>query len=128
MHSVYTGSITGDVSIYSVITHSAKVTRQQKECRERGVEPLPHFLPSAPPKSANSFLGNLSPLYWFFVNPPIKSRTFQWSPKISFSSLKLSYLLKVTKFLVKISYFEFLVMTEKNIFAYKLFVIEYFKF
>ena len=34
----------------------------------------------------------------------------------------LSYLLKVTKFLVKISQFEFLVMTEKNIFAYKFFL------
>ena len=33
-----------------------------------------------------------------------------------------SYLLKVTKFLGKISQFEFLVMTEKNIFAYKLFL------
>ena len=30
-----------------------------------------------------------------------------------------SYLLKVTKFLGKISRFEFLVMAEKNIFAYK---------
>ena len=36
--------------------------------------------------------------------------------------LTASYLLKVTKFLVKISQFEFLVMTEKNIFAYKLFL------
>ena len=33
-----------------------------------------------------------------------------------------SYLLKVTKFLDKISQFEFLLMTEKNIFAYKLFL------
>ena len=32
-----------------------------------------------------------------------------------------SYLLKVTKFLGKISQFEFLAMTEKNIFAYNLF-------
>ena len=32
------------------------------------------------------------------------------------------YLLKVTEFLVKISLFEILVMTEKNIFAYKLFL------
>ena len=31
-----------------------------------------------------------------------------------------SYLLKVTKFLGKIPLFEFLVMTGKNIFAYKL--------
>ena len=40
----------------------------------------------------------------------------------SFSSLIPSYLLKVTKFLVKISQFEFLVMTERNIFVYKLFL------
>ena len=33
-----------------------------------------------------------------------------------------SYLLKVTKSLGKISQFEFLVMTEKNISAYKLFL------
>ena len=33
-----------------------------------------------------------------------------------------SYILKVTKFLVKISQFEFSVMTEKNIFVYKLFL------
>ena len=37
-------------------------------------------------------------------------------------SLIPSYLLKVTKFFCKISQFEFLVMTEKNIFAYKLFL------
>ena len=30
------------------------------------------------------------------------------------------YLLKLTKFVGKISQFEFLVMTEKNVFAYKL--------
>ena len=40
-----------------------------------------------------------------------------------------SYLLTVTKFLGKISQFEFLAMAEKNIFAYKLFfVIKYFRF
>ena len=40
----------------------------------------------------------------------------------SFSSLIPSYRLKVTKFLGDTSQFEFLVMTEKNIFAYKLFL------
>ena len=39
------------------------------------------------------------------------------------TSLTTSYLLKVTKFLVKISQFEFLVMTGKNIFVYKLFLL-----
>ena len=38
----------------------------------------------------------------------------------SFSSLKPSNVLKVIKFLGEISQFEFLIMTEKNIFAYKL--------
>ena len=40
----------------------------------------------------------------------------------SFSSLIPSYLLKVTKSFGKISQFELLIMTEKNIFAYKLFL------
>ena len=38
------------------------------------------------------------------------------------SSFTLSQLLEINKLLVKISQFELLVMTEKNIFAYKLFV------
>ena len=38
------------------------------------------------------------------------------------SFLTPSYLLKVPKFLVKISHFELLVMTEKNIFVYKHFL------
>ena len=54
---------------------------------------------------------------------PIKVAFFSEPPKYSnFSSLIPSYLLKVTKFVVKISQFEFLVMTEKNIFVYKLFL------
>ena len=86
----------------------------------------PPFVPAMSHlKSANSqsppFLGNLPPLYWFFVNPPLKVGFFIEPPKyLSFSSLTPSYLLKITKFLDKISWFEFLVMTEKNIFAYKL--------
>ena len=54
---------------------------------------------------------------------------FSEPPKYSFSSLTPSYLLKITKFLVNIHQFEFLVMTEKNIFVYKpFFVIKYFRF
>ena len=77
-----------------------------------------------PLKSAScpspSFLSN--PPYWFFVT--LKVGFFSEPPKYqSFSSFTSSYLLKVTKFLVKIySQFEFLVMTEKSIFAYKLFL------
>ena len=53
------------------------------------------------------------------MNTPLKVRFFSKSPKNqSFSSLTPSYILTVTKFLVKIFQFEFLVMTEKNIFAY----------
>ena len=70
------------------------------------------------------------PLYWFFVNLPLKLGFFSEPPKCySFASLTPSYLLEVTKFLVKISQFEFLVMTEQNIFLYKLFfLIKYFRF
>ena len=54
---------------------------------------------------------------------PLKVGFFSEPPKYwRFSSLAPSYLLKVTKFFAKISQFEFLVMTEKNIFAYKLFL------
>ena len=45
------------------------------------------------------------------------------NPKtISFSSFTPSDLLKVTKFLVKISQFEFLVTAEQRILVYKLFL------
>ena len=69
----------------------------------------------------------------FFVNsPPTKSQIVQLTRKIlKLLSLRPPYLLKITKFLVKTSQFEFLVMTEKNIFAYKLllsFNISYFNF
>ena len=66
------------------------------------------------------FLGN--PLYIGFswTTPPQKKKKikiFQWiPPKLKFFTL--SHLLKVTKFLVKISQFEFLVTTEENNFAY----------
>ena len=81
---------------------------------------------------ANSLLklaNCLTPL--FCQSPPsivvfretFKSWIFHWTHKISkFFTLTPSYLLKVTKFLVKTSQFEFLVMIEKNIFAYKLFL------
>ena len=55
--------------------------------------------------------------------PPPKNWILQWIPKIlKFFTLNPSNLLKVTKFLVKISQFEFFVMTEKNIFVYQLFL------
>ena len=62
-------------------------------------------------------------LYTGFSWIPLTVRFFSESQKYQrFSFLTPSYLLKVTEFLVKISQFEFLVMTEKNIFAYKLFL------
>ena len=55
---------------------------------------------------------------------PLKVGFFIEPPKYYiFSSLTPSYLLKVIKFLVKFSQFELLVMTEKNIFAYKVFLL-----
>ena len=42
---------------------------------------------------------------------------------LKYTLLSSSYLLKVTKCLSKISQFEFLVVTEKNVFAYKLFLL-----
>ena len=53
----------------------------------------------------------------------LKVGSFSEPPKyLSFSSLTQSYLLKVTKLLLEISQFEFLAMTEKIFFAYKLFL------
>ena len=53
----------------------------------------------------------------------LKVGSFSEPPKYSsFSSLTQSYLLKVTKLLLEISQFEFLAMTEKIFFAYKLFL------
>ena len=49
-------------------------------------------------------------------NPPYLDRF------LIFSSLTPSYLLKVTKFFLKFSQFEFLVMAGKNIFVYKFFL------
>ena len=63
------------------------------------------------------------PIYWFFVNPP-NNQIFQRIPILKFSSLTSSHLLtKVTKFVVEISQFKFLVMTEKSITVYKLFLL-----
>ena len=80
------------------------------------------FSPISPPphpslKSANcpSLL-----LYWFFVNPP-KNWIFSVNPHNIKIFHLLPYLLKVTKFLVKISHFKSFVMIEKNIFVYELF-------
>ena len=75
------------------------------------------------------------PIYWFCVNrpppppPPKKKKKKEKkldvsvNPKnISLSFLTPSYLLIVTKFLVKNVQFEFLVIIEKNIFVYKCFL------
>ena len=69
------------------------------------------------------------PFYISFLwIPPLNNQIFQWTHKtLKFSSLTRSYLLKVIKFLVKISQFEFLVMTEKKIFVYKHFVHQIFQ-
>ena len=59
-------------------------------------------------------------IYWFFKTSLLKVRSFIEPQR--FSPLIPSYLLKVTKLLGKISQLEFLVVTEKNIFGYKLFL------
>ena len=69
-----------------------------------------------------------SPLiYWFFLPPlPLRLDFLVNSHNAIFHTC--SHLLKVTKFLVKISQFKLLVVTEKNIFVYKCFAIKYFRF
>ena len=72
--------------------------------------PLNQQTVQAPPPSFSQ-----SPLCIGFSRPPLKVRSFHEPQKYeSFSSLIPSYLLKVTKFLGKISQFEFLVMTEEK--------------
>ena len=87
----------------------------------------PYFLPS-PPLNRQTVQALTRqppppPPYIDFSWPPLKVGSFSEPPKYySFLSLIPSYLKKITKFFGKISQFEFLVMTEKNIFGYKLFL------
>ena len=63
-------------------------------------------------------------IYWFFVNPlpHSKIQIFPWTPKIlKFFILQLILSFKSNLSLVKISQFEFLVMTEQRILVYELF-------
>ena len=66
-------------------------------------------------------------LHWFYINPSppsLKIGFFSEPQKYySFPSLTPSYLLKVTKFLVKISQFELLVVIEKKIFVNQYFLL-----
>ena len=55
------------------------------------------------------------------MNPPRKL-DFLVYPILKFFIFSTIYLLKITKFFVKIPHFEFLVVTEKNIFVYKPFL------
>ena len=74
---------------------------------------IPSFLPNCP-----SLLFKQSSLCTGLLWTLPKSGIFIEPEKYEFfSSSTPSYLLKVTKFLVGISQFEFLVMTEKNIFC-----------
>ena len=83
---------------------------------------LPRSLPLNLQTVQAPFLSN-PPSILVFREPSLKVGFFSEPQKYqSFSSLTPSYLLKVTKFLVEISQFEFLVMTEENIFAHKLFL------
>ena len=66
-----------------------------------------------------TFLGN-PPLYiGFLLPPPPKNQIFQWTSQIlKFFIINPILLLKLTKFLVKISQFKVLFMIEKNNFVY----------
>ena len=88
--------------------------------------PPPLFLAKTPIEFANClsppFLDN-PPYILIFHEPLLKIGFFSEPQKYkSLSFLIISHFLMVNKFLVKISQFEFLVMTERNIFAYKLFL------
>ena len=77
---------------------------------------------SAKPPPLNLQAVQFPPVYLFVVTPP-KNRIFQWNTIVlSFSALDPSYFLKVTKFLVKISQFKFVVITEKHS-VYNLFMV-----
>ena len=88
--------------------------------------PPPSFL-SSPPlnwQTVQALCFRQAPLYIRFSwTPPLKVG-FSVKPQNnkSFSSITPSYIVKVTKLLVKISQFEFIDMTDKNIFAFKLFL------
>ena len=76
----------------------------------------PLFFVKPPLKSVNCprpfFLGDSLPIYIVFSWTTPYNRIFQWTPIIlKFPSLNPSHLLKVTKFLIKISQFKFLVIT-----------------
>ena len=96
----------------------------QRHIVYRGISPSPQppIFFAKPPLNLQTvqvtpFLGNC-PLYISFSWTPPKSRVFQWTPKIFkffiLNLILLSCFLKLTKLLVKISQFEFLVMTEKS--------------
>ena len=91
----------------------------------QGINPL--FSCQAPPPwisklSKPPFQGN-PPLILVFRDPPPKSQISHWTPKIlKFFILNTIFFFKVTEFLVKISQFKYLVITERNIFACKLFL------
>ena len=79
----------------------------------------PLFLPTSLKLSKAPFLGNSPHILVFREHQP-KNWIFQWTAMI----LKfLTDLLKVNKFLVKISQCKLLIMTEKNIVVYKIFLL-----
>ena len=86
----------------------------------------PHFLAKPPlnQQTVQAPLFRQSSLYIGFSRHPPKKSDLSVNPQNIkvFSSLIPSCLLKVTKSLGKISQFELLIMTEKDIFAYKLFL------
>ena len=86
------------------------------------------FTKLPPPLNPQTVQANLfrqfPPICWFFLNPSLKigffSEPLQYQ---NYSSLTPFHLLKLTKFLVKISQFKFSVTIEKNISVYIFFLL-----
>ena len=88
--------------------------------------PHPHPTPKSANFQSHPSFQTIPPFISVFCKLPLKVGFFSERPKYqSISPLTPSYLLKVSKFLDDISQFEFLFMTEKNIFVYKLFLSQY---
>ena len=116
------------------MTQSSRPTNQVPSCQhsvQQSIKPSsktpPSFLPSPTHKNLETslalpFFGKSSLYIGFSGTTLLKIRFFSEPPYYeNFSPLTPSYLLKVAEFFVKISQLKFLLITEKNIFVYKVF-------
>ena len=88
------------------------------------------FFAKPPVKPANCLNPPFQEISFYILHDLPWILDFSGNPTIlKFFSLTQSHLLKVTKFLVEISQFKFLVVAKKNIFVFKLFfIIKYLRF